>query len=201
MVGAIPGAATIGRGFRAVAAPVIKQMTSPKYAGVLEYGTDYAGAYLLRRGLYMPWELPDVLDPDLVRDGWEQLQTLARLDETTGDIENEHLRVTALESCWYMRNQLLRDTDWASMAHSLEVRTPLVDWTLLRRLAPLDAEHGLSKTDMARTPKQSLPSDLLERPKSGFMVPMREWLLANRPEYQDARGRRGWVRYVYQHFP
>jgi hypothetical protein len=74
----------------------------------------------------MPWELPDVLDPDLAREGWEQLQTLARPRETTAGIQDEHLRVTALSSCWYMRNQLLRDTDWASMAHSLEVRTPLV---------------------------------------------------------------------------
>ena len=199
-VGRIPGAATIGKGLRAVAAPMIKHMTSPKYAGLLEYGTDYAGAYLLRRGLYMPWELPDVLDPDLAREGWEQLQTLARLRETTAGIQDEHLRVTALNSCCYMRNQLLRDTDWASMAYSLEVRTPMVDWTLLRRLAPLIATHGLSKADMARTPKQPLPEDLLNRPKSGFWVPMREWLLADRPEYKDARGRRGWVQYVYDRF-
>ena len=30
----------------------------PKAAGLLEYGGSYAGAYLLRRGLFMPWELP-----------------------------------------------------------------------------------------------------------------------------------------------
>lgn len=53
---------------------------------------------------------------------------------------------------------------------------------------------------MARTPKQPLPDDLLNRPKSGFWVPMREWLLADRPEYKDARGRRGWVQYVYDRF-
>ena len=158
-VGAIPGAATIGKGLRAVAAPLVKRMTSPKYAGVLEYGDDYAGAYLLRRGLYMPWELPDVLDPDLVKAGWAALQPRLRLQETVNGIPNEHLRVTALESCWYMKNQLLRDTDWASMAHSLEVRTPLVDWTLLNRVAPLIARYGLTKQDMARTPMKSLPDD------------------------------------------
>ena len=196
-VGAVPGAATLGRGLRAVAAPVIEQMTSPKYAGLLEYGTDYAGGYLLRRGLYMPWELPDVLDPDLVRAGWEQLQPLARLRETTTGIDHEHLRVTALESSWYMRNQLLRDTDWASMAHSLEVRTPLVDHTVLARVAPLVVRWGLTKQDMARTPNRSLPDDLLDRPKSGFTVPVREWLLEDRPEYQSARGLRGWAQYIY----
>jgi asparagine synthase (glutamine-hydrolysing) len=96
-----------------------------------------------------------------------------------------------------MRNQLLRDTDWASMAHSLEVRTPLVDNKLLLRVAPLVARHGLSKQDMARTPMESLPDDLLDRPKSGFTIPVREWLLRDRPEYEDARGLRGWAQYVY----
>ena len=46
-------------------------MTSPKYAGLVEYGTDYAG-YLLRRGMFMPWELPEILDADLVRAGWRE---------------------------------------------------------------------------------------------------------------------------------
>ena len=35
-----------------------------------------------------------------------------------------------------MRNQLLRDTDWSSMAHGLEVRVPFVDAKLLERMAP-----------------------------------------------------------------
>ena len=196
-VGAVPGAATVGKGLRVVSEPVIKRMTSPKYAGLLEYGDDYAGAYLLRRGLYMPWELHKVLDPDLVEEGWAALQPLARLRETAAGIANEHLRVTALESTWYMRNQLLRDTDWASMAHSLEVRTPLVDHHLLSQVAPLVAHHGLTKQDMARTPAEPLPEALLDRPKSGFTVPMREWLLQDRPEYEDARGLRGWAQYVY----
>ena len=196
-VGAVPGAATIGKGVRAVAAPVVEQMTSPKYAGLLEYGGDYAGAYLLRRGLYMPWELPEVLNPDLVSEGMAALQPRLRLQKTASGVQDEHLRVTALESSWYMRNQLLRDTDWASMAHSLEVRTPLVDRTLLRRVAPLVARHGLTKQDMARTPTESLPEDLLNRPKSGFTVPVREWLLAGRPEYESARGLRGWAQYIY----
>ena len=196
-VGAVPGAATIGKGVRAVAAPVVEQMTSPKYAGLLEYGGDYAGAYLLRRGLYMPWELPEVLNPDLVAEGMTALQPRLRLQKTASGVQDEHLRVTALESSWYMRNQLLRDTDWASMAHSLEVRTPLVDRTLLRRVAPLVARHGLTKQDMSRTPETPLPDDLLSRPKSGFTVPVREWLLADRPKYESARGLRGWAQYIY----
>jgi asparagine synthase (glutamine-hydrolysing) len=200
-VGSVPGAATLGRGLRRVAAPLVRRLTSPKYASVLEYGTSYGGAYLLRRGLYMPWELPEVLDPDLVRAGWERLQPLARLNDTaTAAGAGARSKVTALESTWYMRNQLLRDTDWASMAHSLEVRTPLVDWQLLREVGPLAGRHDLDKHDMARTPERPLPDDLLERPKTGFTVPLRRWLLADRPEYETTRGLRGWAQYVYDQY-
>jgi asparagine synthase (glutamine-hydrolysing) len=35
-----------------------------------------------------------------------------------------------------MRNQLLRDANWAGMAHGVDIRVPLVDATLLRSIAP-----------------------------------------------------------------
>ena len=82
----MPLAARVGPGFRAVAAPVLRRFTSPKYAGLLEYGNDVAGAYILRRGLFMPWELPDVLDPDLAREGWRALETRARLEEKESEV-------------------------------------------------------------------------------------------------------------------
>src|SRR5216110_3053042 len=109
----------IGRELRIVSAPIVKRFTSPKYAGILEYGSTYSGAYLLRRGMFMPWELPELLDPEMVREGWDRLQSLARLEATTRDLQSPRLRVSALEMTWYMRHQLLRDTDWASMDHSL----------------------------------------------------------------------------------
>ena len=51
-------------------------------------------------------------------------------------------KVAVLESSLYMRNQLLRDTDWASMAHSLEVRVPLVDVKLLEPFGTITAKNG-----------------------------------------------------------
>src|SRR3954469_7685414 len=38
----------LGSGIRVVSAPVVKRLTSPKYAGLFEYGGTYSGAYLLR---------------------------------------------------------------------------------------------------------------------------------------------------------
>jgi asparagine synthase (glutamine-hydrolysing) len=88
-------------------------------------------------------------------------------------------RVATLEASFYMRNQLLRDTDWAGMAHSLEVRVPLVDATLLSRLAgPLQAcATDDRKRFLAGSPTVPLPDQVARRPKTGFTTPVGEWQL------------------------
>ena len=190
----------LGRGLRAVSAAVIARKMSPKYAGLLEYGTKIEHAYLLRRALYMPWELPRLLDPDTVRQGWAALQPLLRLDDSTHNLMRDRTRLTALEIDFYMRNQLLRDADWAGMAHSLEIRTPLVDAELLRRLAPLLAgAQPPSKLDMARATPLARMDDVLARPKTGFTVPIRDWLMASAAHPSKERGLRGWAKEVFRH--
>ncbi|MCP9781689.1 asparagine synthase C-terminal domain-containing protein, partial [Cyanobium sp. To12R1] len=199
-VGALPGAAVWGRGLRTLGAPLLSRLTSPKAAGLFEYGGTYGGSYLLRRGLFMPWEIPGIVGRDLARAGWDALQTSGRLATSVAGLDSPVLRVTALESTWYMRHQLLRDTDWASMAHSIEIRTPLVDHTLLQQVAPLRARHhgAVTKRAMARVPRPGLPDAILDRPKTGFTIPVREWLLADTPDAAE-RGYRGWARWVYRH--
>jgi asparagine synthase (glutamine-hydrolysing) len=54
---------SFGAAVRILSAPVLKRLTSPKYAGLFEFGGTYAGAYLLRRGMFMPWELPKCWTP------------------------------------------------------------------------------------------------------------------------------------------
>jgi asparagine synthase (glutamine-hydrolysing) len=76
-----------------------------------------------------------------------------------------------------MRNQLPRDTDWAGMAPSLEVRVPLVDIKLLSRLASSKANAGSrSKRLLADSPRVPLPPAVIERPKTGFVTPIQSWL-------------------------
>ena len=194
-VGALPA---VGRAFRAVFAPLLKHVTSPKYAGLLEYGGSYGGAYLLRRGMFMPWELPELLDGEMAREGWRELQTLLRLEQTVQGIGSAHLKVSALEMEWYMRSQLLRDTDWASMAHSVEIRTPFIDLEILRTLAPLFCGPGAPvKSEMAFTPRKPLPNAIRSRWKTGFVVPVKEWLQRD-GGVGKLRGLRGWAMKVYE---
>lgn len=152
---------------------------NPKWAGVLEYGGTYHGAYFLRRALFMPWELKGILGERLAREGLEALQPLALVRASTdGRLRNPFSMVCALESAIYMRNQLLRDVDWASMAHSLEVRVPLVDISLLKRLAHVFSrrDQPIDKSLLAGSLRDPLPTAILNRPKSGFGTPIGHWL-------------------------
>jgi asparagine synthase (glutamine-hydrolysing) len=151
---------------------------SPKAAGLLKYGGTFAGAYLLRRGLFMPWELASVLGLDVARLGLRRLAPLRHIETLlTPRPTTSFGKVAVLESSLYMRNQLLRDTDWASMAHSLEVRAPLVDVKLLSRLAFITTKNGsLAKQMLGNSPRVPLPPKVLERPKTGFGTPIQAWL-------------------------
>lgn len=146
---------------------------NPRYAGVFEYGGFLAGAYLLQRGLFLPDELHHVMDPADVEKGLSELNALAMIqmeDDAELDLQ---ARIAVLESSLCMRNQMLRDTDWAGMAHSVEVRVPLVDCRLTRACADL---AGRGKDVLSDNRYLKLPGRITDRPKTGFTTPVGVWL-------------------------
>lgn len=196
-----PASHQLGAVLRRWSAPWLKHITSPKYAGAIEYGSNIEGAYLLRRALFMPWELIEVMDPELAAAGLEALSNSALHPADLERVRHLPLRaqITFLESTRYMRNQLLRDADWAGMAHSVELRTPLVDFTLLTQLAPLlQSATPPSKLDMASTLPKPLPPNILHRGKTGFFVPVREWV-ADSFDEKPERGLRSWAKFVHRY--
>jgi asparagine synthase (glutamine-hydrolysing) len=193
----IPHAPMLGRAMRVVSDPLLRRLTSPKYAGLLEYGSSHAGAYLLRRALHMPWELPRLLGRKRAADALSELRPLERLDESIRGLKNERCIVAALELSWYMRNQLLRDSDWAGMFHGVEIRVPFVDVQIIRILAPFIASaRPPAKSDLANAVAEPLPAEIVVRRKTGFSVPVRDWLRADRPGDPQERGLRGWSQLV-----
>lgn len=99
------------------------------------------------------------------------------------DAVNAH---SLFELSLYMANMLLRDTDQMSMAHALEVRDPLVDFALVEVLSQIPGSLKLARgrarsakallVDALRVP---LPSQVLHRPKMGFVLPWELWLRGN----------------------
>lgn len=151
---------------------------SPKSANMYGYCHSYESAYLMKRGLFLPEEIPALLPEEMVREGMRRLapESLIRA-AIQPDPGSAFARVATLESSFFLRDQLLRDIDWASMAHSVEVRVPLVDAHLLMQIAPvLCAARDYDKSLLAHTPAKPLPQPLMERRKTGFLLPMKQWM-------------------------
>jgi asparagine synthase (glutamine-hydrolysing) len=164
---------------------------SPKLAGVPAFMGSIGGLYFLKRGLFLPSDLPMLMGPDQAREG------LARLGGSPPGLIVAPSRdgasaVGMLESVCYLRNQLLPDSDWASMAHSLELRTPLVDAKLLATLGTLvpSFTKGRGKNMLAMAPLQPMPDSIIHRPKTGFSTPMAQWLQQCMPQsvYHNING-------------
>lgn len=88
------------------------------------------------------------------------------------------LELARLDSTMYLRNQLLRDADWATMAHSIELRAPFVDTALLKGLSGVFAQMQIhrGKSLLADVPIDSLPNEVVNRAKTGFGIPVNRWL-------------------------
>jgi asparagine synthase (glutamine-hydrolysing) len=79
----------------------------------------------------------------------------------------------------YLPDCLLVKVDIATMAHGLEGRSPLLDHTFMEFAASLPAEMklraGSTKHIFKKAVADLLPSEILNRPKKGFGVPLDHW--------------------------
>jgi len=86
----------------------------------------------------------------------------------------------------YLVDDVLTKVDRMSMAVSLEVRVPILDHRVVEfsRTVPVHYRYDGSelKLIMRRLLKKYVPQDLVDRPKAGFAIPVRKWLL------EDMRG-------------
>ncbi len=142
---------------------------------------DERGAWLACRGLFSGSAMERVLRPEhrgLV--GAAHARFFAETAWVVARRLPAHVAVGGMEFTRYLSNQLLRDTDALSMAHSLEVRTPLVDVEVARRAIPLLAApfagDGAPKWPLRQALRAPLPDAVVRRPKQGFVFPWEEWL-------------------------
>ena len=85
-----------------------------------------------------------------------------------------------LEFSAYLQNQLLKDTDVMSMAHSIEARVPFLDHNLAEYVFGLPKEVKLdsqmNKPLLVKALGDNLPEAIWNRPKMGFTFPFAVWL-------------------------
>lgn len=84
-------------------------------------------------------------------------------------------------------DQVLAFVDRLSMAHSVEVRPPFLDYRLVEFAAAIPGSskirNGRVKHILKRAVADLLPADLVDRPKEGFLMPIRDWLGGALQEY------------------
>ena len=165
----------------AALAAVLPERLTERWRQFIGSNGHVAAAYRTQRGLFMPAELERLAGPAL-RDRWQEAtERLAVAEEAIfhGAASTLEGDVARLETRMYLGAQLLRDTDAMSMAHSLEVRTPFVDHTLLAAVWPdLGAHPALlrNKRLLHETLARPLPREAVDRPKQGFTLPFAHWI-------------------------
>jgi asparagine synthase (glutamine-hydrolysing) len=95
-------------------------------------------------------------------------------------------RVQYLDFKTYLADDILVKVDRASMAHSLEVRVPVLDHRVVERAASLPSRWKLDgrtgKRIFMDAVRPLLPPEIFARPKAGFSIPLATWL---RKELRD----------------
>jgi asparagine synthase (glutamine-hydrolysing) len=115
-------------------------------------------------------------------DPFEDISTHIRQSGLKGDLQ----RLQYLCMKLYLQDDVLLKVDRASMAHSLEVRTPFLDRDVVEftcRIQPADKLRGLTtKYVLKRAVRHLLPKEIIHRRKAGFMMPVALWLSQNMRE-------------------
>jgi asparagine synthase (glutamine-hydrolysing) len=105
----------------------------------------------------------------------------AAFQASDGPTRTDRLMDVDMET--YLPDDLLVKVDRASMAHSLELRSPFLDHEVVEFAARIPAKYkwrrGTKKWLLKRAFDDLLPDDILSRRKQGFGVPLDEWFRAD----------------------
>jgi asparagine synthase (glutamine-hydrolysing) len=141
----------------------------------------HEAAYLLVRGFYPPRDVCDLL-------GASESQLETALEESFAGIrvfgENGHIdpnRFHYVEMRRYLHDQLLRDSDVFSMAHSIELRVPLLDNEVVDagcRIPPgQKISPAMNKPTLVDAIGDAVVRENASRPKRGFTFPFAQWMM------------------------
>lgn len=135
------------------------------------------GEYLFLRGFYTPPDIASILDADL-----KEINSLINdfpLDEQVNSVKGGN-RASWFETNLYMQNQLLKDTDYMSMSHGIEVRVPFLDQDLISTALKIHPSVKFSRKQqkilLIEAFKDVLPEQVWNRKKMGFSFPFQEWM-------------------------
>jgi asparagine synthase (glutamine-hydrolysing) len=112
----------------------------------------------------------------------EDFLTQQARDQLTSTANDPVADLSQLESTFYMRNTLLRDSDTNGMAHSLEIRVPLLDRRMLDLVYAIPGHIRLpdgnaNKHLLRHAFRDLLRPELVAQTKRGFTLPVGRWMV------------------------
>ena len=156
-----------------------------KAAAAWRSPTDFPHAYYFTRLLFTPSRVKRLLAPYFESDGYSKDRSYPwreRMRETTRQAArlDSFTSVSCFELQSYMANTLLRDTDAASMANSLEVRVPFLDHRLVEFVGRLAKNSkytpDVPKSLLVEALSDLLPDEVVGQSKRTFTLPWEVWL-------------------------
>lgn len=135
------------------------------------------GEYLFLRGFYTPDAIAKILSTN--QHEIDQLLEAFPIDKKVNDLQGAE-RISWFETNLFMQNQLLKDTDFMSMQHGIEVRVPFLDQNFINLLDQLPAEKRFPKRPkglLIEAFRHILPEEIWNRPKMGFSFPLQQWFI------------------------
>jgi asparagine synthase (glutamine-hydrolysing) len=176
------GARLVSRMLAGAGATTAPQTRWAKLPEMVRAGEDLTALYQLAYALFLPdfqeCLLSDTQSVDGMANGLTPELSARLRFETAG--RSAVSTIAVLEQRLFLGERLLRDTDAASMAVSLETRLPLVDSAVVEAVArvpdaprfePLGRKQLLRRIGLDR-----LDPALFERPKRGFELPFGSWI-------------------------
>ncbi|MCY7420379.1 MAG: asparagine synthase (glutamine-hydrolyzing) [Chitinophagaceae bacterium] len=138
---------------------------------------DLVGQFLFNRGFFSFNQVASMLQ--VTKSDIHDMLEKVVLEELQQSTNGRH-RVSWIETNLYMQNQLLKDTDYMSMWHSLEVRVPFLDKELMEAVYSIDAsimfDKNILKHLLIKAFEDILPAEIWQRKKMGFTFPFNSWM-------------------------
>jgi asparagine synthase (glutamine-hydrolysing) len=142
--------------------------------------------YPIFRQTLMDSEIAKIINTSLQQNVVEQICT----NFYSQGAENYLSQISKAEIYTYMQNILLRDTDYMSMAHALEVRVPFLDFELIEFVLSIPdtfKQNSIPKKLLVDAMGNLLPKEIYNRKKMGFVFPWEHWLRNELNQYCIAR--------------
>jgi asparagine synthase (glutamine-hydrolysing) len=96
-------------------------------------------------------------------------------------------RILEMEWNTQLPDQVLAFVDFLSMAHSVEIRSPFLDYRLVEFVSTIPGHmkirNGIVKDILKKTVRPLLPDGITGRPKEGFVLPIFDWMVDKLRDY------------------